>query len=254
MANRGDHGLRVSAPTLDGQVVVVTGASRGIGEGIVARCLEAGARVLGVSRSGGGPAGADSRDYSSLELDVTDADAPERLLAAALDVHDRVDALVNNAGILISEPCWEQTDEQWDAMFGVNVTAPFLLSQRFARHWVTEKRSAAILNVCSIESEIGWKSPPQAAYAASKGAMLGLTRALALDLSSHGIRVVAIGPGVIDTGLATPEREDVERRIPLDHRFGEPEEIGDAAVFLLSDRASYITGEILFVDGGYQLV
>lgn len=244
----------MSAPVLHGQVVVVTGASRGIGEGIATRCLEAGARVLGVSRSGGGPDGAEPGDYSSIELDLTEADSPERLLAAALDRYGRVDALVNNAGILISEPCWEQTDDQWDAMFGVNVTAPFLLSQRFARHWVAEKRRAAILNVCSIESEIGWKSPPQAAYAASKGAMLGLTRALALDLSPHGIRVVAIGPGVIDTGLATPERAEVERRIPLENRFGEPVEIGDSAVFLLSDRASYITGEILFVDGGYKLV
>lgn len=238
---------------LSGQVVVVTGTSQGIGAGIAAAIVEAGASVVGVSRRPIAPRGLNAGSFLAVKADVTAADAPETALACALDRFGRVDALVNNAGIHRSAPCWEQSDEDFDAMFDVNVTAPFRFSQRFAQHWVHNQQRAVILNVCSVESDIGWRDPPQAVYAATKGALLGLTRALALDLSRHGIRCVAVGPGAIDTGMSEVDRSETEARIPLDYRYGSPGEIGDTAVFLLSDAARYITGEIVYVDGGYRL-
>lgn len=239
--------------SLSGQVVVVTGTSQGIGAGIAAAIVEAGASVVGVSRRPIAPRGLGAGSFLAVEVDVTSDGGPETALAGALDRFGRVDALVNNAGIHRSAPCWEQPDEDFDAMFDVNVTAPFRFSQRFAQHWVHNQQRAVILNVCSVESDIGWLDPPQAVYAATKGALLGLTRAFALDLSGHGIRCVAVGPGAIDTGMSEDDRSETEARIPFDHRYGSPGEIGDAAVFLLSDSARYITGEILYVDGGYRL-
>ena len=239
--------------SLSGQVVVVTGTSQGIGAGIAAAIVDAGARVVGVSRRAIAPPGLGARSFLAVEADVTSDGGPETALAGALDHFGRVDALVNNAGIHRSAPCWEQSDDDFDDMFDVNVTAPFRFSQRFAQHWVHNQQRAVILNLCSVESDIGWRDPPQAVYAATKGALLGLTRALALDLSRHGIRCVAVGPGAIDTGMSEDDRSETEARIPLDNRYGSPGEIGDAAVFLLSDAARYITGEILYVDGGYRL-
>ena len=239
--------------SLSGQVVVVTGTSQGIGAGIAAAIVDAGARVVGVSRRPIAPRGLGAGSFLPVEADVTSDGAPEVALAGALDHFGRVDALVNNAGIHRSAPCWEQSDDDFDDMFDVNVTAPFRFAQRFAQHWVANQQRAVILNLCSVESDVGWQDPPQAVYAATKGALLGLTRAFALDLSSLGIRCVAVGPGAIDTGMSEDDRAETEARIPLDNRYGSPGEIGDAAVFLLSDAARYITGEILYVDGGYRL-
>ena len=238
---------------LSGHVVVVTGTSQGIGAGIAAAVVEAGASVVGVSRRPIAPRGLDPGSFLAVEADVTSTDGPQTALASAVDRFGRVDALVNNAGVHRSAPCWEQSDDDFDAMFDVNVTAPFRFSQRFAQHWVHNQQSAVILNLCSVESDVGWLDPPQAAYAATKGALLGLTRAMALDLSGLGIRCVAVGPGAINTGMSEDDRSETEARIPLGNRYGSPSEVGDAAVFLLSDAARYITGEILYVDGGYRL-
>ena len=238
---------------LGGQVVVVTGTSQGIGAGIATAIVEAGAHVVGVSRRPIAPRGLGAGSFLAVEADVVSDGGPEIALTSALDRFGRVDALVNNAGIHRSAPCWEQPDRDFDDMFDVNVTAPFRFSQRFAQHWVRNQQRAVILNLCSVESDIGWLDPPQAVYAATKGALLGLTRALALDLSRHGVRCVAVGPGAIDTGMSEDDRSETEARIPLGNRYGLPSEIGDAAVFLLSDAARYITGEILYVDGGYRL-
>jgi NAD(P)-dependent dehydrogenase (short-subunit alcohol dehydrogenase family) len=240
---------------LDGQVVVITGTSRGIGRAIGERCLEAGALVLGVSRHEV-PGLTRRRGYAHSTLDVTAAASSEIVLQTAIDAFGRVDALVNNAGVLIPGNCWEYPDGAWNKSVAVNLKAPFMLSERFARHWVSASAKGVILNMCSLESEIAWKSPPQVGYAATKGALLGLTRAMALDFAAHGIRVVAIGPGVIETGvsgMAAPLGEAMRQSIPLG-RLGTPEEVGDLAVFLLSERAAYVTGEIVFADGGYRLL
>lgn len=240
-----------AAGSLAGRAIVVTGSSRGIGAGIVERLLANGARVLGVSRSGAGSR-AGQGEVLQIQCDLLSPDAPEAVLDAALDELGRVDALVNNAGLLIEGACWEQSDAELDEMLALNLTAPFRLSRRFAAHWVSEAARAAIVNVCSIESQVAWADPPQAAYAASKGGLLGLTRAMALELAPRGIRVVAVGPGAIATAM-TPSGQAVTDAIPLERRLGAPEEVGDVVAFLLSDAASYITGEIVYADGGYLL-
>jgi glucose 1-dehydrogenase len=235
---------------LEGKVVVVTGASRGIGAGIADRLIAVGAKVLGVSRTAGGGGGDDA--FVQVEYDLLARGVPDRVMRAALDAFGRVDALVNNAGVLIEGACWEQDDAEFDAMVELNLTLPFCLSQRFASHWVEQGVGGVIVNVCSIESQVGWASPPQAAYAATKGGLLGLTRAAALELAPHGIRVVAVGPGAVATAM-TPDSDEVKDAVPLEHRLGTPEEIGELTAFLISDAARYITGEIVYADGGYLL-
>ena len=249
------RGAGAGPRALEDRVVVVTGASRGIGAGIAGRLTAAGARVLGVSRTPGSEiAGAPRPDggFVWLECDLVAADAPERVLAGALDAFGRVDALVNNAGVLIDGPCWEQTDAELDAMVALNLTAPFRLSQRLASHWRADRTPGVIVNVCSIESHVAWADPPQAAYAATKGGLLGLTRATALELAPLGIRVLAVGPGAIATAM-TPDSPELLDAIPLGRRLGTPEEIGEVVAFLLSDAAGYVTGEIVYADGGYLL-
>jgi NAD(P)-dependent dehydrogenase (short-subunit alcohol dehydrogenase family) len=232
---------------LAGRAYVVTGASRGIGRAIAERVSAAGGDVLAVSRSGGAPAPAGGR-VVPLALDLRDGDAPAAIVASALGELGRLDGLVNNAGVIFFAHCWEHGDAEWDELVATNLTAPFRLSQAVVRHWLDAGRPGTIVNMGSIESEVAIEC--QAGYAATKGGMLGLTRSLGLDLAPHGIRVVAVGPGVIDTGMTGPVREETETRIPLG-RLGLPAEIGDVVVFLLSDLASYVTGTILYADGGY---
>jgi NAD(P)-dependent dehydrogenase (short-subunit alcohol dehydrogenase family) len=240
-----------SEPQLAGKVIVVTGTSRGIGAGLAERLLAAGARVVGSSRSLPDPVPTDV-GYFHVQGDVTN-DLPGRLLSVALDRHGRVDALVNNAGIQLNADCWAQTDEELDEMLAVNLTAPFTLSQAFARHWSSRSVHGVILNICSIVSRVGWPDPGQSGYTTTKGGLLGLTRAMALELAEYNIRVVAIGPGAIKTGMAPEDTASYASRIPLGGVPGTPRDIGEAAVFLLSSAASYITGEILYVDGGYLI-
>jgi glucose 1-dehydrogenase len=236
---------------LDGRAIVVTGTSRGIGTGIARRVLDAGASVLGVARSDPPEELGRHARYRHLIADLAAIPA-EQVVGAALEHFGRVDGLVNNAGIQFFANCWEQDDAELDDMLRVNLTVPFLLSQAFCRHWVDASEPGVVVNICSIESSVGWSPPGQAGYAVTKGGLLGLTRAMALDLAPHGIRVVAIGPGIIETDMSSTEPEYLER-IPLANRPGTPDEIGDSAVFLLSGGASYVTGEILYTDGGYLL-
>jgi NAD(P)-dependent dehydrogenase (short-subunit alcohol dehydrogenase family) len=231
----------------DGTVVAITGTSRGIGAGIVDHLVGEGALVIGLSR-GETPA---REGYTHVRGDLA-ADPPERLLEAALAAHGRVDALVNNAGAQHNAACWEQTDAEFDDMLEINLTAPFLLSQAFARHWVEGGAPGVVVNVCSIESQVIWPSPAQSGYATTKGGLLGLTRSMAFDLAAHGVRVVAVGPGAIETEMS-PEDRSYGARIPLGHAAGTPRDVAGAVSFLISEDAAYVTGEIVYVDGGYLL-
>ncbi len=187
-------------------------------------------------------------------MDVSVRADVERLMDATLDRWGQVDILVNNAGLLGRVPLLDLTDAQWDRMMAVNVRGPFLCSQAVARLWIEGGRGGAIVNIASIESAVAFAE--QVHYATSKGGVLMMTRALALDLARYGIRVNAIGPGTVDSGRGAfddPERRArYEARIPL-RRVGLPRDIANAALFLVSDEAAYITGEIVYVDGGYLI-
>lgn len=232
-------------------VALVTGTSRGIGTAIARRLLSDGFTVVGLSR-GGSPELADP-NFRDLRLDLADDDQCDRVLQRALDMAGRVDLLVNNAGGHVSAPCWELSAEAFAALLWLNLTVPFLLCQQVLLHWISSERTGSIINLCSIESEVAWADPPQAAYATTKGGMAGLTRALAYDFGEHGIRVNGVAPGAVDTEMSPSIDVALAARIPLRGRLGTVHEVAGAVAYLASPAASYVTGEILYVDGGYRL-
>ncbi len=233
------------------RAALVTGTSRGIGEGIARRLMQDGFTVIGVSRSGS--PGLRGPLFHDAELDLTDSGACARAVERAVAFAGRLDVLVNNAGAHVSAPCWELPPEAFDSLLRINLTVPFLLCQQVLRHWLGTGTAGSIINLCSIESEVGWADPPQAAYAATKGGMAGLTRAIAYDFGGHGIRVNGLAPGAIDTDMSPADHGSLSGRIPLRGRLGTVEEVAAAAAFLASSDAAYVTGEILYVDGGYRL-
>ncbi|MDQ1714720.1 MAG: glucose 1-dehydrogenase [Frankiaceae bacterium] len=232
-------------------VALVTGTSRGIGTAIARRLLAEGFTVVGLSRSGS----LDLADphFHDVRLDLANDAECNRVLPRALDMAGRVDLLVNNAGGHVSAPCWELPAEAFDALLRLNLTVPFLLCQQVLRHWIDSERTGSIVNLCSIESEVAWADPPQAAYAMTKGGMAGLTRALAYDFGAHGIRVNGVAPGAVDTEMSPSVDDALAARIPLRGRLGTVDEVAGAVAYLASPAASYVTGEILYVDGGYRL-
>lgn len=242
---------------LKDQVAVVTGAGRGIGRGIAQRYAAEGAAVVVAEvspelgretaeliRAAGG-------EGLCIPTDVTQRVQVEGMVHQATSTFGRIDILVNNAGLTGRASFLEMTDEVWDRMMAVNLTGPFLCTQAVARQMVRSKHGGRVINIASIESEAA--CPDQAHYAASKGGLLMLTRALACDLAPCGIRVNAIGPGTVDSGHGAfndpAVRARYESRIPLG-RVATPRDVASAAVFLASDEAEYINGIVLYVDGG----
>ncbi|MFZ5916483.1 MAG: SDR family NAD(P)-dependent oxidoreductase [Chloroflexota bacterium] len=239
------------------RVAIVTGAARGIGRGIALRYAEEGAVVViadilddmgretaEMIRQAGGQA-------LAIEMDVSQRSEVESTVAQVMATFGRVDILVNDAGITGRMPLLQMTEDDWDRMIDVNLKGPFLCSQAVVREMIGAGRKGKIVNIASIESEAA--CPDQAHYAASKGGLLMLTRALAYDLAPFGINVNAIGPGTTDSGRGHFDdpavRARYETRIPW-ARVAVPRDIANAAVFLASDEAEYITGTILYVDGG----
>lgn len=241
------------------KVAVVTGAASGIGRSIAQNMVRAGARVVGVDRNTEGVREAVSQldgEVLALGVDLTEDDAPARIVDAAVERFGSVDVLVNCAGIFPSTPALEISRGEWDRVFGVNLRAPFLCSREMARWAVSNGRAGSIVNVASSAGVVA--RPGVAHYCASKAALIMLTKALAVEWAEHGIRVNAVAPGLVETPgvveLTSTEqgREEHRRkiaRIPL-ARPGEPQEIAEAVLYLTS--ASYVTGETLFVDGGYS--
>jgi 3-oxoacyl-[acyl-carrier protein] reductase len=244
---------------LEGQVALVTGATRGIGAAI-ARALGAmGATVVGTSTSeAGAQAIAAALEASSiagqgLRLDVTDAAASDAALAAIEARHGAVSVLVNNAGVTRDGLLLRMKDEDWDAVMDTNVRAAFRLSRALLRGMM-KRRFGSIVQIGSVVGSSG--NPGQANYAASKAALSGFTRALALEVASRGITVNCVAPGFVDTdmtrSLAPAQRDALLARVPAG-RLGTPEDVADAVAFLASPRAGYITGITLHINGGMYM-
>jgi 3-oxoacyl-[acyl-carrier protein] reductase len=242
---------------MDRKVALVTGASRGIGRATARRLAERGCFVaIGFAQHADAAAETlklVAETGAGGELLPFDVSSPESCASAVEGIlarHGRIDVLVNNAGLISDALIVRQKDEDWNRLLAVNLTGPMALCRAAARPMM-KQRSGAIVNVASISGEMG--NGGQSAYAASKAGLLGMTKSLARELSSRGIRVNAVSPGFIETDmtaeLATAVRERILSQVPLG-RLGSADEVARAIAFLASDEASYITGEVLRVNGG----
>jgi 2-deoxy-D-gluconate 3-dehydrogenase len=245
--------------SLDGRRALVTGASRGLGAAIAAGLAEAGADVAahGHSRACEDTCArirAAGRRAVALEADLADPRAPDRLVTEATAALGGLDILVNNAGIIRRAPAAETTDEDWEAVLQVDLHSVFRLCRAAGRSMLAAGRGK-IVNVASLLSFQGGIRVP--AYTAAKSAVAGLTRALANEWAGRGVNVNAIAPGYMSTDNTVALREDRERsrqileRIPAG-RWGEPEDVVGAAVFLASPASDYVQGHVLVVDGGWM--
>jgi NAD(P)-dependent dehydrogenase (short-subunit alcohol dehydrogenase family) len=241
---------------LGDSVALVTGAARGIGRGIARELARAGADLVLLGRTRGPleETAKEARDLGVEALpvvaDLLDVSSVERGVEEALRTFPTIDVLVNNAGALIFSKCWQYEEDAYRTIMDTNLTGGFLLCQIFGRRWLEQSVAGRIVNIASVESEVAY--PDQAPYAASKGGILTMTKVLAREWGEHGIRVNAIGPGPIDTPISQKFRELSEAGVVF-HRLGEPDEVGRAVVFLASEMASFVTGTILYVDGGYMM-
>lgn len=245
---------------LDGKVAVVTGAASGIGRAVSRRLRAEGARVVmaDIVRPGTGGDGADliSSDSDFVLTDVTCRKQVADLLDHACERHGSVDILINNAGIPLARSVADTTDEDWDRVMSVNLRGVFLCAQTAVAHMRRQGRGI-IVNVASELGTVGARDC--AAYCASKGGVIQLTRAMAVDHSSEGIRVNCVCPGPVETPLlnafldATGDRRRAAEQTTGDTllgRLGRPEEIAGVIAFLASTDASYMTGAVVIVDGG----
>lgn len=252
--------VKHSVVDISGRVAIVTGASRGLGAAIVETLAERGAIVVASAHAADPPhelvASLASRGLKvhSRLADVTDPEEVQGLADWTHREFDRIDVLVNNAGVGAVVPSQELTLECWSQVLAVNLTGPLLCSQAVGGHMLAAG-SGVIINIGSIFSETG--VPMRAAYAASKHGLIGLTRVLAVEWARHGVRVVTVEPAYVRTSLDDRDQEsggytvqDIERRTPMG-RYGEASEIAATVAFLASDDASYITGASIPVDGGW---
>ena len=244
---------------LQGKVAIITGSSRGIGQGIALRFAKEGAKVVvnarkeadmqetldAIKKSGGTAMG--------VVADVSDAAQVKTLVAQAVKKFGRLDIMVNNAGVVDSEPITDMTPEEWSRVISVDLTGTFYGIEEAAK---AMKKGGAIINISSIAALMGFAGT--AHYAAAKGGVRSLTEEAAVELAPKNIRVNAIAPGFIDTDMTKSVKDDPVQlkgmlaRIPL-KRFGQPAEIAGAALFLASDDSSYVTGQLLIVDGGWMV-
>jgi 3-oxoacyl-[acyl-carrier protein] reductase len=245
--------------TLDKQIAIVTGASRGIGRAIAMELARQGATVIGTATSESGAtaiteafnaAGVNGR---GAVLNVNDAAAADALIDGTVKEFGALHVLVNNAGITQDQLAMRMKDDEWDAVIDTNLRSVFRLSRAVLRPMM-KARGGRIINITSVVGSSG--NPGQANYAAAKAGVAGMTRALAREIGSRGITVNCVAPGFIDTdmtkGLPQEQQTALKTQIPLG-RLGSPEDIAHAVAFLASPQAGYITGTTLHVNGGMYM-
>ena len=241
---------------LNGQVAIVTGASRGIGEAIADTLAQSGARVAGTATTDAGAEAIGKRlagladGCIGARLDVNDAEGAAALVGQVTESLGTPTILVNNAGITRDQILMRMKDEDWDAVIETNLRSVFRLSKACLRGMM-KARGGRIINIASVVGSMG--NPGQTNYAAAKAGMMGFSRSLAREIGSRSITVNVIAPGFIDTdmtrALDDAQREALLRDIPL-QRLGEPGDIAAAVLFLASEQGGYITGQTLHVNGG----
>lgn len=253
--------MKAPAFTLVGRLALVTGASRGIGRALSVGLAEAGADVVAVARSETGlsetaaAVEATGRGCHVLTADVSDLAQVEHLFARIDGLGRRPDILINNAGMEEVRPSVDVDEALWDRILDTNLKGAFFVARNFARRLFDAGAGGAIVNTCSLTSAVG--VPTAVPYTASKSGLLGITRALSTEWSPKGIRVNGIGPGYFRTELTeTFYQDDAWQRamlakIPMG-RFGELEDLVGTCVYLASGASAYVTGQLIFVDGGYM--
>jgi 3-oxoacyl-[acyl-carrier protein] reductase len=246
---------------LEGKIAIVTGASRGIGRAIAEDMAANGAALIinyntsaaaaeevveGIEKGGG--------TAVAVQADVSDFAASQQLIKTTLDTYGQIDILVNNAGTTRDTLLLMMKEAQWDTVLNTNLKSVFNCCKAAARPMVRRKMGGRIINISSVSGIVG--QPGQANYAASKAGIIGFTKSLAKELGSRNITVNAVAPGFVLTDLTADLSDDLVQKvleyIPLD-RWGELEEIANVVTFLASDKASYITGEVIQVDGGIAI-
>ena len=242
---------------LTGQIALVTGASRGIGQAIADALMQSGAKVIGTATTVEGAAAIDARLKANggrgVALNVTDPKACEDIIDLIVKDFGGIQILVNNAGITRDQLAMRMKSEEWTDVIDTNLSAVFRLSQAVLRPMM-KARSGRIINITSIVGHMG--NPGQANYAAAKAGVSGMTRALAREIGSRNITVNCVAPGFIDTdmtrALSEEQQNALKANIPL-ARLGTPEDVAQAVAFLASPAAAYITGNTLHVNGGLYL-
>lgn len=240
---------------LNGKVAVVTGSNTGLGQGICQAYVEAGAKVVGVSRR---PSDETAKlcgeNFYNVIADLSSVDAVATVIEKTLEKFGRIDILVNNAGIIKRQDSIEFSEENWDSVLNVNLKTVFFLTQAVAKQFIKQGSGGKVINIASMLSYQGGIRVPS--YTASKSAIKGLTMTLSNEWAKFGINVNAIAPGYMATNNTQALRSDEERssdilaRIPAG-RWGTPEDLQGAAVFLASSASDYVNGFTLAVDGGW---
>jgi 3-oxoacyl-[acyl-carrier protein] reductase len=246
---------------LKDKVVLVTGGSRGIGRACAVAFAKAGAALVVINYAGNEAAAQESvklvqeagAKAEAVKFDVADTAACAAAVDSIVKTHGRLDVLVNNAGVAVDGLVMRVKDEDWDRQLDTNLKGAFALIRAASRPMM-KQRGGAIINLTSIVGESG--NGGQSAYSASKAGLIGLTKSVAKELASRNIRVNAVSPGFIGTDMTAGINDEMRKKmvetIPL-ARLGTPEEVANAVVFLASDAAAYITGEVLKVNGGMYM-
>lgn len=243
---------------LDGKVAVVTGANTGLGQGMSVALAQAGAKVVGVARRSCEDTKklieADGGEFAEIIADLSDMSSIDKIVNGAVAAFGQADILVNNAGLIKRNDAIDFTEDEWDSVIQVNQKMVFFLSQAFAKQYIKQGHGGKIININSMLSYQGGIRVPS--YAASKSAVMGLTKAMANEWAKYNINVNGIAPGYMATNNTAQLRTDGDRneaiidRIPAG-RWGTPEDMQGAVVYLASAASDYVNGFVLAVDGGW---